>query len=258
MTPVVAEFGPRRLPIWMVRIWGGLTCAAGAAMLGQAALYPQDRWVDGVLLIFGVCAAAFGATLLAYAARLAKLRAVFWPGALEVVARLWFQNGVTAARIPWADVEGFADITSIHPFRRRGVETFCVLYTRQGDFTFDDHDWQNLAGFRREIAARVERVPCGRTSERWAAQSGFPSARARMRSLERRAGWSVAVISGPLFVAAVIAGVLRGFSIDLFRGLLFLLFAFSLGISMVRFYRHIPNVAARRREAAGRIRDGNI
>ena len=246
MTPAALEFGPKRVPIWMARISGGILFVAGAVILWQAAVHRQGMWVGGVLLIFGVCAAAFGAWLLAFGARLSKLRAVFTPGALEVVARLWFQNGVTAAKIPWLAVEGFADVTSIHPFRRRGIETVCVLYTRLGDFTFDDGHWKDLAGFRREIAARVERVPRGRTSERWAAVAGGPSARSRLRALERLAGWLVAAISGPLFVAAAVGGMLRGYSLDLFRGLLFLFFAFSLGVSMVRFYRNEPNLPARR------------
>src|SRR5579872_1096307 len=148
------EFRPKRLPIWIARIIGGTACVLATAGLVLAIVNRQDILVAGLFTILGFWAAIFSGWMLTHAVRLNRLRAVFTPSSLRMVAPLWRRRGLAAAEIPWAALDGLADVTVFKPSWPRGHQTICVLYTRRGEFMLDENHWQNLAEFRREIAAR--------------------------------------------------------------------------------------------------------
>ncbi len=230
------EFGPKRLPIWAARITGGASCAAALILLFLAFVNRREFLSEGVFLIFAAATATYAAWTLHHASQLSRLRAVLLPGSLRLEAPLLSQRRVISSEIPWAAVDGLADVNILNPSCPRGTQTVCILYTRRGQFALDERHWKDLAGFRREMAVRIGSAEIA--PDRSAALDGVLSVRRRVYFQQRQLGRIVTAISLPLFVMAFTGGFFAGFSADLYRGLLFLFFAFSLGIAMVRFYRH--------------------
>jgi hypothetical protein len=253
MADASMEIGAKRFPIWMARITGGGACGIALVMLLLAFLSRHDFLFCGVAVILGLWAAVFGGWLLAHAARLARLRVVLGPSSVRIVAPLWFARRLTATEIPWSCVDRFDDVQIPNSSWPRGAQTFCILYTRQGQFTLDGGQWQNLSALRREIALRTGCVPGDSSSARSAAQSSVQLTQRRAHHLQRMLGKLVAAVSAPLFLMAVVGGVVNGYSADLCRGMIFLFFAFSLGVAMARFYRRDAGLplrnSSRQREA---------
>jgi hypothetical protein len=233
------EFGPRQSPIWIARTFGVGSCLGATGMLALAYLTRADGvLVAGFFSIFGICAFAFGGFLLMHAGRMSRLYAKITPSALHLTAhrgrRVWLQQDVGDAVIPWGEIQGFSKTQYLSS--GYGTQT-TILYTARGDFTFNDTQWRNLDGILSHISAKTGRAAGEIASERAGARSEVQTQVRRMYSLQRTLGIVVVVIAAPLSVLVFVEGVAHGFSADLFRGLVFLVFAAALGIAMVRFYK---------------------
>ena len=235
-------FGPRRSPIRIARIFGSGACLFGIAGLALGILTAHQSWF---LLCFfglmGVCVGAFGAWLAAHGQRLARLRAEVRSDGLLLTAHsgrhVWFQRGLATARIPWADIQGFTSMRTMNMSAKSGSQATYILYTRQGDFTLVDLQWENLDGLLGEITARTGRAPETVAEERAAAKAEIQAGERKVYVLMRGFGWAAVIVCVPMAVVVLIEGVAQGFSRDVGRGLCLLVIACSIGSSMIRYYR---------------------
>jgi hypothetical protein len=121
------EFGPRRAPIWMARIFGAIACAGSLLVLVAAGITlrttGQAQAIFGVLGLFCAIWIAFGVWMLITASRMSRFRAIVTPGALRLVAAkgrsVWFQ-GIQPGRHPESGCTGRGAIHlySFHQGRR--------------------------------------------------------------------------------------------------------------------------------------------
>ena len=191
--------------------------------------------------IFGLCAATFGVWMWAQGVRIGKLRAVLLPDALHLVAHrgrhLVFQRGIAEVTIPWAEIQGFSEMRTLNIASRKRTQMTYILFTNRGDFTLNDIQWDNLADLVREVSMRIDRLPGVVAPERAAALAEVKSGERRIFSVQRIFGWVVVVTCVLLAVLLFLGGLMQGFSADLLKAAIFLLFALSVGVSMIRYYR---------------------
>jgi hypothetical protein len=242
MTAVVTDFGPRRTPIRMARSFGIGACLFGAGFLALGILTADDGLFNLVFFgLMGFGAAAFGTFLLVNGSRAAQLHATLTPEALHLVAhrgrQMIFQRGLAEATIPWAEVQGFTSMTTLNIGTTTGTQNTYVLYTSQGDFTFNDIQWDNLEGLLWEVCARTGRTPDEVAPERAPAVAEVQAGKRRVFAFQRIFGWAILILCVPLMLLVILGGIIRGFSADLVSAASFLLLANVLGSAMIRYYR---------------------
>jgi hypothetical protein len=229
------QFGPRRTPVWVARIFGVGACLVGAMVVLVGATF------SAFVVVMGVCSVAFGGWMLVNAVRIARLRAVLTPDGLDIVAhagrRLWIQGGLASAVVPWNEVQGFTDMKVLNAAASGGAQTTWILYTNRGDFTLNDMQWENLPGLVHQVSARIGRAPGDVAPERAAALNQVKAGERRLSSWQRSFGWIVVGICALLLLLILIGLFTAGFSPGLVSGSAFLLVAMGLGIGMIRFYR---------------------
>jgi hypothetical protein len=236
------EFGPRRGPIWVARIFGAIACMGAVLVLAIAATVGrQTPGMIAFLGVFGLVWAAFGAWMLFAASRMARFRAVLTPSALRVTASrgrsIWFQGDVAEVTVSWPDVQGFDRVDTLNPSAQSGTQSTYILLTKAGDFSLNNVQWENLDGLIREVVRRTGHGAGQVASERAAAQAEIQAKERRMSSAQRVFGWIVLVTSGLMLLAVMVGTLATGFSSDLLKAALFLVFAMSVGASVIRFYR---------------------
>jgi len=242
MTATPLEFGPRRAPIWVARIFGTGACLFGVGMTVVAGMVAdQGALMVEFLGCLGLCGAGFGCWMLVNGARMIKLRAVLTPDALHIVAHsgrhLWIQRGLGEATIPWAEIQGFTDMKVMNPASVYGAQTTYVLYTKRGDFTLNDMQWDNLAMMVREVSARSGRFPGEVAPERAAARAEIQAGTRRLFSFQRIFGWMLVIPCAALLLLVILGGLAGGFTGDLARASIYLAIGLGLGAGMIRFYR---------------------
>jgi hypothetical protein len=239
------EFGPRRAPIWMARIFGAIACAGSLLVLVAAGITlrttGQAQAIFGVLGLFCAIWIAFGVWMLITASRMSRFRAIVTPGALRLVAAkgrsVWFQGSVAEITTPWTDVQGFSRVDTPNPAARGGAQSTYILFTKGGDFSLNSIQWENLDGLIAEIARRSGHSAGEVAPERAAAEAQLQVSERRMSSVQRVFGWIILVASGAMLLPVIVGMLARGPSVDLARAALFLIFAMGVAASMIRFYR---------------------
>lgn len=236
------EFGPRRAPVWLARIFGAVAALAAIAMIAIAAARGrQTAGLTPLLGFFGLIWGAFGAWMLYAASRMSRFRAIVTPAALRLIASkgrsVWFQGALAEATIPWLEVQGFSRVDTANPAAPGGAQATYLLYTKDGDFSLNNLQWENLDLLMREIARRSGHGADQIAPERAAAQSELRSSERRLRSVQRVLGWVVLVTSGILLLPVIAGALAHGFSSDLGKAAMFLVLAMGVAASVIRFYR---------------------
>ncbi len=236
------DFGPNRGPAWLGLIVGVVAClCAGLLLVSAGELAGQSVGSAIFFSIFGVAAAAFGVWMWLMGSRIFKLRATVTGDALKLMAHsgrgIWMQRSLAEATIPWAEVQGFSCVGILNPSAKDGTQSTYILYTKRGDFTLNDVQWNNLAGLMREISVHTGRPAGEVTQERTAAVEQVHAGERRMFSIQRILGRILLGISAAMLLLVALGVLAEGFSSDLAKAAFFLIFAMSAGWSMIRFYR---------------------
>ncbi len=242
MTAGTLEFGPRRSPIRISRIVGAGACLFGAGMSALAILFADQGAFDLVFFgCAGLCAGLFGIWMLVNGSRTARLRAVVTPDAFHIIAhrgrRLVLQSGLAEATLPWVDVQGFTSMQTLNIALPDRIQTTYILYTKAGDFTLNNVQWDNLSGLVDEISRRTGRTPGEVAPERAEAHAEVEAGKRRVGSFQRISGWAIVIACAPLLLLVIVGGFAQGFSADVIKAAGFLALALSLGALLVRFYR---------------------
>lgn len=226
----------------MARIFGIAACAGSAAVV--VAAVTVGRQTPGLLPVigfFGLLWAALGAWMLFAAARMSRFRAIVTPAALRLTASqgrsIWFQGASAEAIIPWPEVQGFSRADTPNPAAQGGAQSSYILYTKEGDFSLNSLQWENLDGLIQQIAKRTGHGAGEVASERAAAQTELRSSERRMRSIQRVFGWIVLITSGLLLLPVLGTLFSTGMTADTGKAAIFLLFAMGVAASVIRFYR---------------------
>lgn len=244
--PQQLAFGPNRAPVWLAGFSGLVACLCAGLFL-MLATYESSGQGAGTAAFLGIAAVvagAFGVWMLVNAWRISKLRATLTPEALHLVAhggrRIWLQRALAEATIPWAEVQGFSHVGILNPAAKGGTQTTYILYTRQGDFTLNDIQWNNLAGLIDEISRRTAR-PSGEVApERTVALDQVHAGERRMFWVLRVLGWILAGMCAILLLPLIVDAFSSGISGDIARAAIFLAIAITLAGSMIRYYRRRP------------------
>jgi hypothetical protein len=112
-----------------------------------------------------------------------------------------------------------------------------VLYTKRGDFTLNDVQWDNLAAMVREVSARSGRSTGEVAPQRAAARAEIQAGTRRLFSFQRIFGWTLVIPCAALLLLVILGGLARGFTADLARASVYLAIGLGLGVGMIRFYR---------------------
>jgi hypothetical protein len=168
------------------------------------------------------------------------LRAVLTPQALHLVAHrgrhLVLQRGLAEVTTPWTDIQGITGMQSPNFALPGRIQTTYILYTKSGDFTLDNVQWDDLAGLIAEITRRSGLVPGEVAPERAESRAEVETGKRRVGSFQRILGWIIVILCAPLLLLVIVGGIAQGFSADVVKAAGFLAVALSLGASLVRFY----------------------
>ncbi len=236
------EFGPRRGPIWVARIFGALACMGAIAVLVIAVTVGrQTPGVIPFLAIFGPVWVAFGAWMLFAASRMSRFRAVVTPSALRLVAgkgqSVWFQGAVAEAAVAWTDVQGFTRVDIPDPNPLGGVYANYVLYTKGGVFSLNSAQWENLEGLMQEVARRTGHTAGDVGPEHSAEQARQRASAQSMSTVRRVLAW-MALTSSAILLLPLVLGLFAGHvSPDMAIAAPFLVISIAVAAYMIRFYR---------------------
>jgi hypothetical protein len=236
------QYGPRRTPIRIAWFLGAGACLLGLPFvaLGLATAH-QDifyLWFFGLL---GLLITAFGIYMMFSGHAIAKLRADVRTEALHLIAHrgrhLTFQLGLAEATIPWSEIQGLSTMRTLNMNTKTRTQITYILYSKRGDFTLNDIQWDNLAGLVREISVRTGRAVGKIAPERNATRIAVEAGKRRVFKAQRILGWIVVGVCVPALLLLILGGLIQGYSVALLDAGFMLMLAISLGSALIRFYR---------------------
>lgn len=195
-------FRARRYPL--------IFAAVGAAifwLFGGLLLFLMTITADAAILVLpALFMLPFAIWFTIITLQIWRLRAVVSANDLELTAhagaRVWIAGGLKSARIPWGDVQGIQIVEL--PMQ----EPNYILFTKQGDFTINGTQFENVSQLAGEIASRSGRELGAPAEGREAAIEQVTKSTSGARMFLRVCGW-VALAMGALISLAVL-GIAAG------------------------------------------------